>query len=657
LEKLNKLQILVELQKSASRLTLLFIFIIVLTSFAVYFNTLSNNFVYDDRIQVLENHWIKNVDNIPKIFFKNVWGFRGIPTSNYYRPLMHIIFMLNYYIFGLNPEGFHFVNIAFHAGVSVLVFLVAVSLFIESKQPPSTLYLQPFIAALLFASHPVHTEAVAWVSGVPELSFSFFYLLSFYFFIRCGTGYDGTYLLSIVSFFIATLCKETALTLPLVLIAYDFAFKKGVFRLGDYLKRYVPYFMVAGVYFILRINAIGGLVPTKRHIELSTYQYVINVFPLFVQYLEKLLLPVKLNAFHVLHPIASIFEIKGAISLAITVAFIFVSLIVFKKNKAAFLSIALVAIPLLPVLYIPGVGENTLAERYLYLPSAGFVILLALFATWATVTFPTKAISIFAVCILVVCLYSFETINRNADWKDDYTLFTDMVKKSPDGAAPHTALGYALFKKGLTDQAIEHYQIASRLNPHYIDAPLNLGLAYMKKGLIDEAIEQYQIALKLNPDYADAYVYIGIAYEEKGLIDQAIEHFLIGLALNPDSANAHVNLGVAYVKRGLIDEAIEQYQIALKENPDYAEAYNNFGVAYSKKGLVDQAIEMYQIALKLNPDYADAHNNLGVAYAKKGLMDEAIEQFKIALKLNPDYADAHNNLRVAYIKKGLINRP
>src|SRR4030067_1293934 len=118
---------------------LLFIIIILITSFAVYFNALSNDFVYDDKSQVLENHWIKDIKFIPEIFSENVWSFtKESVISNYYRPLMHLIYMLNYYIFGLKPWGFHLVNILFHAGVSVLVFIIGLNLIRESQHPASS---------------------------------------------------------------------------------------------------------------------------------------------------------------------------------------------------------------------------------------------------------------------------------------------------------------------------------------------------------------------------------------------------------------------------------------------------------------------------------------------------------------------------------------
>ena len=581
-------------QKPTAKITFwLLIFFILLSSSAVYFNSLFNGFAYDDAWQVLNNRWITDIRYIPDIFAKNVWGFRQDSSiSNYYRPAMHLIYMANYHIFGLNPWGFHLVNILLHDGVCLLVFLISAGLFKQSRPTVSVAHLTPpFIAALLYATHPIHTEAVTWVAGLPDLSFAFFYFLSFYFYIKSTSSnilFKGTYILSIISFFLATLCKEPALTLPLIIAAYDYAFRKGKVQLTSSLKRCIPYLMVTGCYFLLRFHALKVFAPLKQHTELTTYQSFINVLPLFMHYLEKLIFPINLNVFYVLHPISSIFEMKGILSLIVTTAFVVFTFVTFRTNKVAFIALLFIVIPLLPVLYIPGVGTNTFAERYLYISSFGFVLLVALLVDWAQVNKPSIIVGLATLSIVTAGLYSWETVSRNTIWKDDYTLFADTAGKSPDADVPR----------------------------------YNLGLNLQNKGKIDEAIEQYQIALKINPDYADA----------------------------------HMNLGIAFFKKGWIDNAIEQYQIALKINPDYADAHMNLGVAFFKERWIDKAIEQYQIALKLKPDNVDAHVNLGAAFGEKKWIDKAIQQFELALQLDPDSVNAHKNLARAYELRNAANK-
>jgi protein O-mannosyl-transferase len=548
---------------------LLIIILILLSSFAVYFNSMSNDFVYDDITQVWDNPWIKDIGHLPEIFSKSVWSFQtGSEISNYYRPLMHTFYMLAYHIFGLNPWGFHLVNILFHAGVSVLVFIVTMKLLQKFQPSSSDSYLLPSsTAALLFAIHPIHTEAVTWIAGLPDLSFTFFYLLSFYSYMLSRDGHKYSYLLSVVSFSLAALCKEPALTLPIILIAYDCIAKKPEDRLSERIRRYFPYLVVAGVYLVVRYHALGGFAPEKKYQELSIYQYAINVFPLFTQYLEKLFLPLNLNAFHVLHPISSLFEAKGFISLLITMAYIISVFLALKKNKPVFFGLVLIIVPLLPVFYIPALGENTFAERYLYLPSFGFVFLIALLLAWVRVNRPAVVGILIGTMLVIAGLYSAATITRNTVWRNDYTLFTDTVRKSPDAKGPRNRLGGVYFNKGRIDEAIEQYEIALRLDPDSVISHYNLGLAFSSKGRIDEAIEQYEIALQLDPDFADAHNGLATSFFKKGQIDKAIEQYQVALQLNPNDEKAHNNLGLAYFKKGQIDKAIEQYQVAIRLNP------------------------------------------------------------------------------------------
>ena len=537
--------------RTKTSITTLLTMVIIGISVAVYFNALFNGFVYDDGTQVLANNWIKDVRFIPDIFSSSVAAFDkilGPVASNYYRPIMHLIYMANYYIFGLKPWGFHLVNIVMHTGVTILVFIIAQLLFAKSESAVSlSSTTTSFFIGLLFATHPIHTEAVTWIASLPELCFSLFLLLSLYFYIRSWEGLRNSYIFSVISFLLATLCKETALTLPIILIVYDYTFNNGKERIPVFVKRYIPYLMVVGVYLIMRFNALGGFAPQKSHPELSMYQYLINIFPLFTQYLEKLILPTNLNAFYVLHPINSVFEATGVVSLCVTVAFIALIIIAQRKDKIAFFGLFFIVIPLLPVLYIPGVGENTFAERYLYLPSFGFMVLLALFLARVGVFMPKGAVTITLIFLVVIGFYSIRTIKRNAVWKDDYILFSDTVKKSPDGAIPHSMLGYALAYGWHTDEAIEQYGMALTLKPYNPVTHNNLGSAYAEKGFIDKAIEEYKVAITMRPDYADAHYNLGQAYLLRGLVDEAIEHFAAAVNLNP--LDAEYNSKLAYSRR------------------------------------------------------------------------------------------------------------
>jgi tetratricopeptide (TPR) repeat protein len=639
------------------------IVIILLAAFAVYFNTLYNGFVYDDQLQVLENKWITNVRYLPDIFSTSVWDFQSERTSsNYYRPLMHIIYMFSYHVFGLKAWGFHLVNILFHAANSVLLFLIMAKLAgwqggrpaIEQDGTIAATFISPpFIAAILFAVHPVHTEAVAWIGAVTDLSYTFFFLSSFYFYMRfreASTINKGrySYAFSLISFPLALLCKEPAVVLPLVLFAYDFAFGSGGKSISFYLKRYVPYLVIAGIYFIVRINALGSFAPVKAHANLTLYESIINVFPLFSLYLEKLLLPVNLNAFHTLRPITSLMEFKGIIALAAAIAFIVTGIFAYRKNRTAFFGLALILAPLLPALYIPALGESPLAERYLYLPSAGFIVFIAALYIGQAKRLKRYGIAVTAVFILLAGAYSVQTIERNRIWKDNLTLFSDTVAKSPEGELPQGMLGNALLDLGRLDEAIEHYRIISmKLNPNSPQAHINLGFALKKKGLIKEAIEEYQMAVKIAPASVLARRSLVLAYEDAGLLDEAIEQYRILRDLTPDSAETHYRLGNALSKKGLITEAISSYLKALEINPDHVDAHYNLGTLFASSGNFDEALKHFLTAVRLRPDDAFYHNVLGITYGQKGLFDNAVEQFNEAVRLSPSESAYRENLERA----------
>ncbi|MEK7845777.1 MAG: tetratricopeptide repeat protein [Nitrospinota bacterium] len=566
------------------------IVIIIIVSFGVYANTLLNGFVYDDREQILKNPWITDFQYIPDILFSPSWSFleqyKHIKT-NYYRPTMHLIYMAEYHIFGLKPWGWHLVNIVFHIINSLLVFTIATILINKSQiqKPESTILSPALLSALLFATHPINTEVVAWIACIPELSFTMFYLLSFYLYIKMQKAKENDkegrlasvyYIPSIISFFLATLSKETALTIPILLIVYDYFKEENNQQIWlRNLKRYIPYGMVAIVYLLFRFYVLEGIAPKKpMHPYLNTFQYFINIFLLFIQYLKSLLLPINLSQFHLLNPAYSILEIKALTSIFIT---LFIPIIFYRLRKIdslCLLSLFFIILPLLPVLYIPVLGINTFAERYLYLPSVGFALLLSLgLKQFVTLNFKREISVWFLMGVLVIiCLYSFGTVKRNSQWKDDYILWKTAVERYPENYFAFMELGDIYLERGLLDEAIVVLKEAIRTNtlrnhpvPRILEVSrLNLVAAYYSKGLFGEAIEEYKEVIKANPNS-----------------DRLIASFqnAIKLAEKPSGiSDIYSNLGNIYAITGLMDDAITYYEEALRIAPDNPVALHNIEV-------------------------------------------------------------------------------
>jgi tetratricopeptide (TPR) repeat protein len=533
----------------------------------VYLNALPNGFIYDDNVLLLNNPFIRDVRNIPELFRRNFWTFEGAPpTSNYYRPLVNFFYLVAYQVSGSNPAGFHATNILFHAGVSLLVFFITLKLLIRSPLPHVNSSLVSLVVSLLFATHPIHTEAVSWNSGLPDVSFSFFYLFAFYLYLTGGSSLTWWHAVSAGSFFLATLCKEPAITLPLVLLVHDYALSREPVWSVKNLKKYLPYLLVAFIYMVIRISVLGAFAPLEPVEKMGTVQSLINIFPLFTGYLKKMFLPIDLNFWTVFNPITSLLSEKGILGLFVSGAFAGVAFLAFKKNRVLFFGLLLFLIPLLPVFYTTGITGFFFAERYLYLPSFGFILSLVVFCFSVPILRWRSTIPLTLIFFLLAGAFATGTVVRNRTWKDAETLFADAAKKSPQSVIPHMEYGNALLAKDKTDQAIQQYQLAIAIDPKLYVLRYHLGLGYAKKGLLYEAIAQFSVASELNPYFPDSHVQTGRAAAKLGLMDMAIGQFEIAISLQ-SSPSTHNLLGVAYAQKGLLDRAEEQFRIAFALDP------------------------------------------------------------------------------------------
>lgn len=472
----------------------LFIVIIILISFVVYKNTLSGDFVYDDRSVILENPLIKDVSFIPQIFLSHGWSFRyEESTSSHYHPLRYVVYMAQYRFFGDKPMGYHLTNVVVHAIVAIVVFFFACS-FLKQVFGQEQI-IAAFLAALFFAVHPVNTEPVAWISGIGELLMSLFCLLSFLAYINGRR--TGDFILSALLLLAGALCKVTAVFFFPLFILYDWLFRKASVAgvpdsksgMSEMLTRYVPFLILLTSYLLLRTFAIKGFVPERGYDDFGLYTAAINVLALFSKYMSMLLVPINLTVIHVFKPLTSLSDPRMLPSLGILVAFMSLVFFAFKKNRGLLISLLWIVFPLIPVLYFPAfTSEAVFAERYLYLPSVGFVTAVAiLLIKWYQSKF-LRYVKDPAIILSLTVLFIFLTlfsIERTPAWKDNYSLWTDTVKKSPDSYIAHNNLGNVFYQSGFLDDAIREYRIALFLNPGYRDAADNLATVSFIKSAID----------------------------------------------------------------------------------------------------------------------------------------------------------------------------
>jgi tetratricopeptide (TPR) repeat protein len=587
---------------------------VVLAAAAVFANTLWNGFVYDDRFQVLENPWLGSIRNVPRAFSTNAWAFRDV-ASNYYRPWMHVSYILTHEIAGLSPWAFHAVNIVLHAAITALVFAVVRRVLASAGSSPRPALAGASAAGLLFATHPIHIEVVAWVACVPDLLLGLFAGVALLLHARPGRLAKAG---AVAAFFAGLFAKETMVAVPPVLVAWDLAFERPRPRLGPWAWRYAPYVVAFALYGAIRLRAISVFTPIHRHPELGPLGVALNVVPLFADYLRYLIAPIGLSAFHVLHPVASLLTARGIYALAATAAFVGLAAWAVRRDPPVFLALAIIALPLLPVLYIPALGENTLAERYLYLPSVGFVLLVGiLVARLVARRAGALPVAVGAMAV-IAAVYAGLTVSRNRVWRDDYSLWTQTVMDSPDSAAAWSDLGAALAERGETGRAIEAYQTALRISPELVRSRNNLGVAYGDAGRADLAEEYLLSALRLDPGYTEAYVNLGNLYSRLGRLDDAVAQYRAAVDRKPRVVAYRISLGNALATRGDAAGADAQYRAALAADPGSADAHMAVGIAAAQEGRLDEAITHLESAARLAPGDDLIRRNLARAYRLKG---------------------------------------
>lgn len=467
---------------------------------AVYLNALTNGFAYDDNENILANPWITDFSRIPDMFTRSSMEFLGL-SANTYRPILHLAFNIEYHLFGTNPLGYHTVAVLLHTMNALAVFFVAGALLRDpDKRRKEASWAGPFFAGAVFALHPINTESVAWVSAIPEVVFTLFVLMAFYVHVKDeGAGFIAP-VLSAAFYFIALLAKETAIVFLPLIIAYDLVYKGSVVKRW---KAYLACLAAALIYMALRTSAVGGIVH-EHTVSLSLFERVINIFPLFMNYMKKLTLPFEQNALYVFKPVVSPDAPVFLFSAVFTIGY-FAAAFFLRRKKAFCFAMLWAALPLAPVLFfIPVLSKASFAERYLYLSSAGFGVGLCVCLDYLlNKMLRFRRLAIAAVVALLMA-YSVATVKRNLVWESDMTLWADVIAKSPGNVYGHFELANAYLGSGDKNSALAHYRKVLEIDPGVPQAHYNIGIVYMRDSLLEEAASEFRSALRLNPGYKDA---------------------------------------------------------------------------------------------------------------------------------------------------------
>ncbi len=617
-------------------------FVLVIVTFAAYQPTWHAGFIWDD-----DDHLTANPAMTAHHGLKLIWS--SLAVGRYY-PLTLTTFWVQRRLWGLHPLPYHLVNVAFHATNGVLVFLLLRRLRVRAA----------WLAAMLWALHPVNVESVAWITELKNTQSGLFFFLAVWCFLRCETGARRRwYGLALLCGLAALLSKPSTVVLPLALLLCVW-WERRSWRRADIL-RIAPFLILA-----LGMSALT-VIEQRGHIQReNTAEWNLGMGERFIVagkavwfYASKTVWPVRLT-FVYPHWNLDAGSFWSWLPLAGLVA---VGALLGARRRQSWARAGLFAcgffvLALLPVLGFVDVyyfRYSFVADHFQYLACLGLISLVA--STGAAICERTghwgRGLGTVAAAIALLTL-GVSTWKQARIYQNSETLWGDTLAKNPRCWMAHNNLGAALVLLGRIQEAREHYEQSLQINPRNAEAHNNLGDVLLQEGKVGDAIGRYEQALRIKPDYADAHNNLGAALAQTGRIEEAIAHYEQALRIKPDYAEAHCNLGIALQDTGKIEEAIAHFERALRIKPDYADAHYSLGLALARLGRRPEAAGHWEQALRINPDYAEVHYSLGIVLQQAGRVTEAREHYEQALRSKPDYADAHANLGDIFLQEGQL---
>ncbi|MGD1019354.1 MAG: tetratricopeptide repeat protein [Verrucomicrobiia bacterium] len=607
-------------------------------------------FIWDDDFHVTENVNLRSVHGLYRIWFKPL-------ASEQYYPLQLTSYWMEYHLWGLRPVGYHAANVLLHVLNALLLWIVLRQLEIPGA----------WVAAAIFAIHPMQVESVAWVSELKNLLSTTFYLgamLAFFRF-RPLTGQTQTgspswrfYSLAIALFLCALLSKTVACSLPAVLVLLIW------WKRGRVEKRDIE---VLSPMFLLGIPL--GLMTAwleKHHVGASGAEWSLSI-------LQRCLLAGRASWFYAgklfwPHPLIFIYPrwtidpgvwwayLFPAAALAVLLALWSLRSRIGRGPLVGALCFAGTLAPALGFFDVFPFRYSFVADHFQYLASVGIIAVAVVGGAvlYERAGSAGRTVGRAGVAVLLTALAALAWTQAHV-YRDNETLWRDTVEKNPASWMAYNNLGLALHGAGNVSDAIASYRQSLRINPDNAEAHYNLGNSLLDIGKVNDAIAEYEQALRLQPDDAKAQNGLALALVRVGRTQDAISRYQRSLVTNPNHAEAHYEFANFLMQIGRVNDAIAEYEQVVRLRPDFAKGRNNLGVALTRSGKIPEAMAQYQQVLRVHPDDAEAQYNLGNAFQQLGNVPEAIGHYQEAVRLNPDHADAHNNLGNLLLQEGRVN--
>ena len=486
-------------------LSIIFIFILIFTA---YSNAIHNGFVWDDEFLVRDDTAINSFSNAANIFKTYLAATSG-NINNFYRPLQEFSYMVDHFLWGRIPLGFHLTNILLHALCALFLYLLSLKIFKN--------WLVAFVTASLFGIHPINTEAVTYVAGRADSLYLLFFLISFVLFLRIVEALKEnkeiryvSYALSILFYAASILSKEIGIILPLFFVLYIFAFLNRNERAKLY-ALIIPYILVLLIYVVMRKTVLdfSRVAPSTIMARFNLYIRMLTTCKAVCVYLFLLAMPFGLHMERRIGIATSLGNPDVLIAVIVMLG-IAIAIYLFRKNsRKAFFASAWFLIGLLPVSNIIPIN-SFIAEHWLYLPAIGVYMLIGLASAYFFYKpFPgalSNAIKAMVIFILVSLFLFFGilTFERNRDWKDGITFFKNALRYSPNNSRLHLNFGNVYSNSGLDEDAMREYEKAIELQPAYAEAYSNIANIYISRRNYEKAKECLEKALLLKPNFPNA---------------------------------------------------------------------------------------------------------------------------------------------------------
>jgi len=546
-------------------------------TFLVFADTTRYQFTYDDRGQILENQGIRSWRYALHCFTQHVWEEQHPEGhGNYYRPLFNLYLLVNFQLFHLNPAGWHVLLVLWHTLATLLVYMLARRLL---KDEATAL-----IAALIFGVHPAHIESVAWISGVTEPMLALFFIGSLLAYLRwrdgAATGVSSTnetvaprpakwLAFSLCLYGLALFSKETALVMPVLLFVYEWLFGEPANRLATATRRAVPFLAMAAFYFVARGMVLKGISFASWQLPFSVTLMTLPSLLWF--YIRLLVWPTGLSAFYdtpyTMRPDAMFWVM--CLGLAAVAAGLWLWA---RRAKPIAIAVTLLILPILPVLNLSVFIEKEIAhDRYLYIPSIGFAILLAVairslhYDKIKIAAMPALQV---AATLAVTLGFAALTVMQSTYWTNDLQLFARGVAIAPQNDIALTNYANELFNRQRIDEAIPVFATVTERNPTYWRAFFNLGSCYLLKGDNDRAFQYRARAKEMKSLMDDITGRTALVTMRLGRIDEAEAIFQQAFAARPDIPDYQYGLGIVLKEKGDLQGALAAFKASLIGNPD-----------------------------------------------------------------------------------------